>query len=187
MTRVCPAGHRVIDSTGVHYGMRELPADDRGGRLFEYDYTDCKEGDLKYENHDKHGSLDEALGCEKCNRARVGWVDQSRAPEGGIISSPPSRSRFREIVDELTDLHDAKQRDYGAAADPYENAASASQFGLPAWQGVAIRMNDKMQRIKTMARKGELACESLEDSFRDIAVYAVIGLILLERDKEGKQ
>tara|TARA_Y100000310_G_scaffold338983_1_gene430203 strand:+ start:1142 stop:1297 length:156 start_codon:yes stop_codon:yes gene_type:complete len=51
-------------------------------------------------------------------------------------------------------------------------------------------MNDKMSRLKTFAKKGSLSNESVEDSLRDLAVYAIIALCLYqeesERDDKGK-
>lgn len=46
-----------------------------------------------------------------------------------------------------------------------------------------IRANDKMTRVKNMAKKGYLANESVEDSLLDIAVYAIIALILYREQK----
>jgi len=51
---------------------------------------------------------------------------------------------------------------------------------IPAWQGVVIRLTDKIARLMTFARKGTLQNESVEDTFRDIAVYAILGLILYQ-------
>ena len=53
---------------------------------------------------------------------------------------------------------------------------------MPAWVGSAMRANDKMKRIQAFARRGSLMNESLEDSLRDLAVYAVIALVLLEEE-----
>lgn len=89
-------------------------------------------------------------------------------------------ARFHEILKELGDLHDKKGLDYGASADSLANVRASAAFGVPAWIGVAIRMRDKMTRLQAFARAGALANESLEDSLRDIAVYAVIALVLIE-------
>ena len=95
----------------------------------------------------------------------------------------PLSQRFHEILGELGELHDLKQQDYGTDEDPFANVRSAEAFGIPGWVGAALRGNDKMKRIQAFALKGALANESLEDSLRDLAVYAVIGLVLLEEEK----
>jgi len=96
----------------------------------------------------------------------------------------PLSQRFHEILDELGELHDRKQQDYGVENDPFANVRSSEAFGIPGWVGAALRGNDKMKRIQAFALKGALANESLEDSLRDLAVYAIIALVLLE---EGEQ
>ena len=88
--------------------------------------------------------------------------------------------RFHEILKELGAMHDKKQSDYGSAADPFQNVRASQAFGVPSWIGCMIRANDKMVRIQKAARSGKLYNESLEDSLRDLAVYSIIGLCLLE-------
>jgi hypothetical protein len=93
--------------------------------------------------------------------------------------------RFHQILDELGALHDQKQQDYGTDEDPFANVRAATDYGIPAWVGAAIRMNDKMRRLQAFARNGTLANEGVEDSFKDLAVYAIIGLILFEEDQNA--
>lgn len=85
---------------------------------------------------------------------------------------------FYGILDELREMHDRKQRDYGTDGDPLANVRASEAFGVPAWVGCMIRANDKMKRLQTFAQKGTLANEGVEDSLIDLAVYAVIGLQL---------
>lgn len=91
-----------------------------------------------------------------------------------------SSARFKELLKEIEELHDRKQRDYGTTTDPFANVRASEEFGIPAWVGALVRLNDKIVRLKQFARKGELANESAEDSMRDIAVYALIALVLYE-------
>jgi hypothetical protein len=71
-------------------------------------------------------------------------------------------------------LMDRKQQDYGPG-----NIAAFGTFG------VTVRMNDKMERLKTLFNKGRrkrAINESIIDTFRDISNYAIIALMLeLER------
>src|SRR5688500_16947624 len=90
--------------------------------------------------------------------------------------------RFRELLKELGELHDRKQEDYGAENDPFANVRSSEEWGVPPWVGALIRMNDKVKRLQAFARKGSLTNESVEDSLKDIPVYALIALILYEQE-----
>lgn len=89
-------------------------------------------------------------------------------------------ARFHQILQSLGDLHDIKQLDYGAADDPFANVRSSRDFGILPWVGAMVRGNDKMKRLQKFAREGSLANESVVDSFLDLAVYAIIGLVLYE-------
>ena len=92
----------------------------------------------------------------------------------------PGSKRFHEILKELGELHDKKQEDYGSDRDPFANVRSSEDFGVPGWVGALVRGNDKVSRLKSFIRKGTLRNESVEDSLRDLAVYAVISLVLYE-------
>lgn len=89
-------------------------------------------------------------------------------------------ARFHEILDELGALHDKKQQDYGRSNDPFANVRASEAFGVAGWIGCMMRANDKMVRVQKAAQGGTLANEALEDSLRDLAVYAIIGLCLWE-------
>jgi hypothetical protein len=92
----------------------------------------------------------------------------------------PNSARFHEILTGLGELHDRKQRDYGAGDDPFANVRNSQGFGVDPWVGAMIRLNDKVKRLQSLQANGRLENESAEDSFRDIAVYAVIALVLFE-------
>lgn len=94
-----------------------------------------------------------------------------------------SSIRFHEILKELGDLHDKKQKDYGTAADPFANVHAAIRWGVQPWVAALVRASDKMQRLQTLAATGSLSNEGAEDSFRDLAVYAIIALILWEEEE----
>jgi len=102
----------------------------------------------------------------------------------------PLSQKFHDTLAEMGELHDRKQADYGRPAtgsdggDPFANIRSITAFGLPAWSGAAVRMGDKMRRIEAAVRGQHLQNESVEDSFLDIAVYAIIGLILFRDEGE---
>ncbi len=94
--------------------------------------------------------------------------------------------RFKDMIWEILLLHARKQKDYGTSEDPFANVRAATDFGVPAWIGVAIRMNDKMRRLMSMARKGKLNNESLLDSFQDLSVYGAIGAVLVNESQKDQ-
>jgi len=108
--------------------------------------------------------------------------------ETPAIERHPNSARFHEILAELGKLHDRKQADYGRDDDPFANVRASEEWGARGWVGAMIRANDKVRRLQSLLRNGNLANESAEDSLRDIAVYAVIALVLFEQDnKEESQ
>jgi hypothetical protein len=84
----------------------------------------------------------------------------------------------RIVYDELMSVLIKKHKDYGA-----KNIADAPGGAL---NGLRVRIHDKTARINNLIdfrRKAEY--ESLEDSFKDLANYAIIALLVL-RDKWDK-
>lgn len=90
--------------------------------------------------------------------------------------------RFHELLRQIGELHDKKQQDYGADSDPFANVRASERWGIQPWVGALVRLNDKVHRLQQFAKKGELANESAEDSMMDIAVYALIALILYREE-----
>lgn len=88
--------------------------------------------------------------------------------------------RFHELLREIGDLHDKKQKDYGTKKDPFANVRGSEDWGVPAWHGAMIRAEDKFRRLQKYSRDGVLENEGVEDSFKDLAVYALIALCLWE-------
>lgn len=85
---------------------------------------------------------------------------------------------FADVLVELQAMHDRKNADYGRPGDPLANIRASEDFGIPAWIGALVRGNDKMRRLQKAAQGGALVNESVEDSLLDLAVYAIIALIL---------
>jgi hypothetical protein len=79
----------------------------------------------------------------------------------------------RDVMQELGDLLIKKHRDYGP------KNISNSPYG--ATQGLVVRMWDKIARIVNLSNQGNVTAENepLEDSFKDIANYGIIGLLVL--------
>ena len=76
------------------------------------------------------------------------------------------------LYTELEDLLLSKHNDYGPS-----NIANAPGGAL---NGLRVRMHDKLARINNLVDKDiNPEHESLEDSFKDMANYAIIGLLVL--------
>lgn len=85
----------------------------------------------------------------------------------------PHYTPHHDLCNELAELLDKKRADYGS-----ENI---KKFGS---QGVLVRVSDKVERLINLSHKGgEANFESIEDTWKDIAGYAVLALIEL---REGR-
>lgn len=79
------------------------------------------------------------------------------------------------VSDELNNLLLSKHKDYGPT-----NISLAPGGPL---NGLRVRMHDKLARINHLLdsnREDAPAHESLEDSFRDLANYAIISILVLK-------
>jgi hypothetical protein len=81
-------------------------------------------------------------------------------------------THLSNTVYELSQLLISKHQDYGPK--------NISQAPGGAINGLRVRMHDKLARINNLfdTNKGPQH-ESLEDSFKDMANYAIIGLLVL--------
>ena len=95
-------------------------------------------------------------------------------------------ARFHAILKEIGDLHDKKQADYGVATDPFANVRQSAEWGVTPWVGAMVRANDKVKRLQKVAQGGQLENEGVIDSFKDLAVYAVIAMVLWEEENRSK-
>lgn len=96
-----------------------------------------------------------------------------------------SSQAFHDVLAEMAELHDRKQADYGLADDPFANVRASESFGIAGWVGCMTRANDKMRRLMKAAKGGVMRNESVEDSLLDLAVYAVIGLVLYRESRKS--
>ena len=72
--------------------------------------------------------------------------------------------------------------DYGLGNISLGGNLKTSEDKTYALQGIQIRLNDKINRLKNLFKNGEnfVKDESVEDTFIDIANYGIIGLLLLK-------
>ncbi len=96
---------------------------------------------------------------------------------------------FYKILEEMKQIHSSKNHDYAGKKDPLANLKMIENYtSLPAWKGAIVRLTDKMSRLLTFFDQEELLVkdESIEDTFKDDAIYAILGLILY-REWKNKQ
>ena len=93
---------------------------------------------------------------------------------------------FDDALDELKMLHDAKNHDYATAENPYKNLEGVARIGIEPWRGIVIRLMDKFERVEQYCRSGELAIKSegIEDTFKDIAIYSTLAMILFRKQQD---
>jgi hypothetical protein len=115
-------------------------------------------------------------------RIRTGIEDRSipearRPAKDNLNDTSIAREVHLEVhlsntIKELSELLLSKHRDYGP-----KNISQAP--GGPI-NGLRVRMHDKLARISNLVDSGaDPQHESLEDSFKDMANYAIIGLLVL--------
>ena len=107
-------------------------------------------------------------------KARFPYNQAKDRPE--IVDFDAQNTTFEYHVgktyQELLDLLLSKHRDYGA-----KNIADAPGGAI---NGLRVRMHDKLARINNLVdSKKSPEHESFEDSFKDMANYAIIGLLVL--------
>jgi hypothetical protein len=92
-----------------------------------------------------------------------------------MMISKQFETALSNTFNELEELLLSKHKDYGP-----KNIADAPGGAV---NGLRVRMHDKLARINNLVDSGKNPeHESLEDSFKDMANYAVIGLLVLRGD-----
>lgn len=125
------------------------------------------------------------------------WADEFDSPATnagpltaalhGIAPQPAGgHPEFLALLDQMRELHCRKAADYGTRGDdPLANLRASEAFGIPAWVGAVMRCNDKMRRVMSFVKNGELKNESVEDSLLDGAAYFLLALVLFRESKKG--
>lgn len=86
--------------------------------------------------------------------------------------------RHYEICTELNDLYDRKNHDYGNSfGETYKKLGIIS---------AVTRITDKYNRLVSLCTKEQrVADETIEDTLRDMANYAIMTLIEMEKEKRS--
>ena len=95
--------------------------------------------------------------------------------------------RYLKLLEEAKDLHIRKNAGYSGADNPdaWANFRMAEEFGVSAFKGCLVRMSDKYIRITNLIRNpnNEQVGESVKDTLKDLAAYALIAVCLLEEEE----
>lgn len=89
----------------------------------------------------------------------------------------------KNLVNQLNDIYAKKNHDYG---DSFHDTFVEEGFAMP-----RIRLTDKLNRFKTLTRNAEttgginnhVTDESIRDTLMDLANYAIMTIIELDRAK----
>ena len=90
------------------------------------------------------------------------------------------------FIERQAALHIAKNAGYAGAAnpDPWANFRLSVHFGIPAFNGVLVRMSDKFSRyisLKADASNDRIG-ESIIDTLIDLGAYALIALCIAREE-----
>lgn len=88
------------------------------------------------------------------------------------LSFDPFEEEVHEVMAQLAALLVSKQADYGP------DAINRSPGG--ALNGINVRMHDKMSRVIHLTGSERAQHESIRDTYRDLANYAVIAVMVLD-------
>lgn len=87
------------------------------------------------------------------------------------------KEEFKNIINELFETFEAKNNDYGSSfSKTYED------FGLIS---AITRISDKHNRIVNLVKNNniQVKTETIEDTLKDLANYAILTLIEIKKDK----
>jgi len=96
---------------------------------------------------------------------------------------------FKETLEQMQKIMEAKNHDYGANADPFNNFRNCERLGIcSVEEGILVRLSDKLSRASTLLKKdAKVNDEKIEDTLLDMAIYAIILKCYLESKKEAKK
>lgn len=102
----------------------------------------------------------EKMGCDGCH-----YEDRQFDPKTMI---------FLDYLESMKDLYIKKNHDYGDSV-----SKTFDEYGLVSF---LVRMDDKMNRIKTLNKIQDIAVrgEKIEDTLLDLANYAILALTEIE-------
>ena len=86
--------------------------------------------------------------------------------------------KFRTIVNEMADLYEKKNSNYGDSFGQLFEELGPTAGLVPLW--------NKLHRATSLVKGDKNNFESLEDTFKDLACYAIMNLIEMEAQNNNK-
>ena len=130
--------------------------------------------------------LDAAITAYKdSGRTEIGLSLLRGVKEGiRMLGSRPklaeSVEKFTEITSNMAKTYAAKNHDYGNSFEQ-----SLDKFGLVA---SVVRLGDKMNRIESLTKKeAQVKDESIKDTLLDMANYAIMTVMWLDKTRKGAE
>lgn len=97
--------------------------------------------------------------------------------------------KYLKLLDDAKELHIRKNAGYSGMDNPdaWANFRMAEAFGVSAFKGCLVRMSDKYIRITNLVKNpdNEQVGESIKDTLKDLAAYALIAVCLLEEEEDA--
>ena len=99
-----------------------------------------------------------------------------------VVRTPKDRyfDFVEETFKEMLQLIKDKSHDYSEGDDPFVNFRTSEDLGVDKLVGLNVRLLDKVARIKSFSRSGNLKNESIKDAYKDLIGYAVLALGMIE-------
>jgi len=92
--------------------------------------------------------------------------------------------RVYELFEELANIHERKSMDYDGPDNPLASMRGAERFGISPWVGVMRRIDEKWGRaVNMVTAPAATVDEAMVDTLKDIAVYAMIAIVLKEEEE----
>lgn len=97
----------------------------------------------------------------------------------GVLKNEPDARSFKKTTDEMYDTFKAKNHDYGSSfSNLFEECGMIYAYG---------HMAEKLERVKSLMKdEAKVKGEGMKDSLKDLANYAILTIMELERKEEEK-
>jgi hypothetical protein len=118
--------------------------------------------------------LEGKKGMEEINELSSSQVFQFTYPE--------LSESFKHLQKEQFDLFSQKMLDYGLGNISLGGDLNNLEDTNYALQGIQIRLNDKINRLKNLLKNGKnyVPGENIKDTFIDVATYGMIAMLVIE-------
>ena len=157
--------YRTYDAELMGERGYEVAFDRYPGKLV----TIIGDGDMMRENEYR---MEQKRSAEKKETPVMNMSKQKEEPE--------NVKAHKKIVLGLNELYKKKNADYG---DSFHQSYIEEGMAMP-----RIRLSDKLNRFKALTKNGrqEVKDESIRDTLLDLANYAIMTVLELDREEEGQ-